>query len=85
MANTGVDGELMQQGMEMAVARNGGKRGQCCQCSVNANSVNHGTGNPLPPHPKVSLQQGCASAVLVSLDTSLKGKTLRLKTFRVYA
>ena len=25
MANTGVDGGLMQKGMEMAVARNGGK------------------------------------------------------------
>ena len=25
MANTGIDGELMQQGMDMAVARNGGK------------------------------------------------------------
>lgn len=32
MANTGVDGELMQQGMEMAVARNGGKQGHYCCC-----------------------------------------------------
>ena len=31
-------------------------------------------GKELPPHPKVSLQQGCASAVLASLDTSLEGK-----------
>lgn len=55
MANTGVDGELMQQGMEMAVARNGG--------------------NPLPPHRKVNLEQGCASAVLASLDTSLRERS----------
>ena len=33
-------------------------------------------GEELPPHPKVSLQQGCASAVLASLDTSLEGKDI---------
>lgn len=32
-------------------------------------------GKELPSHPKVSLQQGCASALLESLDTSLEGKS----------
>lgn len=52
MANSGADIKLMQQRVEIAVARNGGK--------------------PLPPYQKVGVQQGCAGAVLASLDTSLR-------------
>ena len=74
MANTGVDGELMQQGLDMAVARNGGKVNLRFRCNKNLPELTIAPGKELLPHPKVSLQEGCAGAILAALDPSMRSR-----------